>query len=451
MAVKYVRSTTGSDSNGGTSWSDAYATIAKALSVGAAGDIAYVSQVHAETQATSITWNSPGTANNPYSIICCNDGATPPTAKASTATVSVTSSSNITLGSGYAIVYGITFQCGVGGAGNLQILVGAVTSLAGWILDTCTLKISTSGAGSRIQFGIGASGSEVAQFAVLIDTNIQFSAAGQSVTVGNVRLVWKGIGAVGGTTPTSLFLTIAGSSGRVDVDGIDLSPLGSGKNLVSLATTGTSEIDFYFTNCKLGASVSVITGTIINQGSARVFVDGCDSSTALYRMEHYKYQGSIKQETTHVRASGGASDGTTALSHNFTTLTSGPSLFSPLEGPWMSIWNSFNSSSHTVTVELCTENVVLTNADVYLEVEYLGSSSVPQATVNIASRTADIFSAASPTNLSTSGVSWSGFTTAKPQYIQVTFSPLMAGPMRARICVVKSNTTIYVDPLLTLA
>lgn len=449
MAVKYVRSTTGSDSNGGTNWSDAYATVAKALSVIAAGDIVYVSQVHAETQATTITWTSPGTANNPCLIQCCNDGATPPTAKASTGTVSVTSASNISLAAGFAYVYGITFQCGVGGAGNLQILVAAVTSVAGWFLDTCTIKLSTSGAGSRTQLGIGASGSEVAQVVSMIDTNLQFSAAGQSVTLGNIRAVWKGIGAVGGTTPTSLFLTIAGSNGRLDCEGVDVSPLGGGKNLVSLATTGTSELDIYFVDVKLGASVSVITGTIISQGSARVFLDSSDSSATNYRMEHYTYQGSVKNETTHVQTSGEASDGTTAISHNFTTLTNGPSLFSPLEGPWMSIWNTFASSSHTITVELCTENVVLTNGDVYLEVQYLGSASNPQATVNVASRVADIFT--STANLNTSGVTWSGFTTAKPQNIAVTFNPLMAGPMRARICVVKSNTTVYVNPFPTLA
>ena len=39
------------------------------------------------------------------------------------------------------------------------------------------------------------------------------------------------------------------------------------------------------------------------------------------------------------------------------------------------------TGAHSVTVEVITDNIVLTNADLWVEVEYLGSASTPIASV----------------------------------------------------------------------
>ena len=145
MAVWYVRSTTGSDANSGiTNWGNAFATIAKALSVAAAGDTVYVSQVHAETQASAMTWTSPGTAGSLVMILCVNDAAAPPTAMATTATVTTTGSSAINFGAGCAYVYGISFSCGTGStAANTNFNTNNTFC---WILDTCKLTLATTSA-----------------------------------------------------------------------------------------------------------------------------------------------------------------------------------------------------------------------------------------------------------------------------------------------------------------
>src|SRR3990167_9027284 len=90
MATLYVRSTDGSDADTGATWALAKASLAGAFAAASAGDTIYVSQVHAETQASAMTLTSPGTAASPVRVLCVNDAAEPPTALATTATVTTT-------------------------------------------------------------------------------------------------------------------------------------------------------------------------------------------------------------------------------------------------------------------------------------------------------------------------------------------------------------------------
>lgn len=444
MAVKYVKSTTGSDGNGGTSWADAYATVAKALSVISAGDTVYVSQAHAETQASAMTWTSPGTAGNPCRIVCVNDGATPPTAVATTATVATTGSFVIAFGTGSAYVYGITFSSTTGASG-FGFTMTATSAASDWVFDTCGFVLNSTASTAR--WIMGVSGSVKEQRLLWINTTVKFGHIGQGISTAGARFEWRNTAsAIAGTNvPTNLFILGANNGGIVELSGLDLSALGSGKSLIS---PSTSVVRFYLRNCKLGSGVAALSAAITAPGGVDVYLDNCDSGNTNYQMAQYKYQGSILQETTHVRAAGGTSNGTTVISHNLTTLASSPTLFSPLEGRWLEQWNETVGSAVTVTVELCTENVVLTNADCYLEVEYLGTSGFPES-VFVNSRVANVFAA--PASLNTSSVTWSGFTTAAPQNISLTFTPQVKGTIRARVCVVKASATVYVDPQIAVS
>lgn len=119
MANFYVRSTDGSDIDGGTTWALAKATLAGALAVATAGDTIFVSDNHAETQASAMTLSSQGTAASPVRILCVDDAAEPPTALATTATVTTTGSFAMAF-HGFAYCYGITFSSG-SGAVNIDI------------------------------------------------------------------------------------------------------------------------------------------------------------------------------------------------------------------------------------------------------------------------------------------------------------------------------------------
>jgi len=439
MPTFYVRSTDGSDADNGTTWALAKATLAGALAIAAAGDTIWVSQVHAETAGATNTLTSPGTAVAPVRILCGSDAAEPPTALASTATVTTTGTFGIVFGAGWAYVYGITFTS-ANGSGNISMAFNVNSS--GWTLEACSLAIATTSSAARIAIG---NASALGLCVEWRNTTVSFAAA-QGINVLGGRLTWLNTSsALLGTIPTILFNPGSSANGEVVVANVDLSAAGSGKSLVNGAPTSPAKARYEFRNCKLGASVSVITGVIANQGSPIVRIDNCDSGDTNIRFEPYRFAGSIVQETTKVR-SGGATDGTTVQSHKLVTLASGPSLFSPLEGPWIEFWNDTDGSAITVTIELCTENVVLTNAQAWLEVEYLGTASFPLALLS-SSRVASAL--ATPANLTTSAASWAGFTTAAPQKIALTFTPQSKGPMRARICVAKANESVYVDPLIS--
>ena len=65
-------------------------------------------------------------------------------------------------------------------------------------------------------------------------------------------------------------------------------------------------------NCKLDASIAIVTGTHPGPGGAVVDLINCDSGDTNYRFAHHDYMGSMVQETTIART-GGASDGTTPI------------------------------------------------------------------------------------------------------------------------------------------
>jgi len=441
MAVKYCRS--GAAGAGtGADWTNAYTTLVLAIAGSSAGDTIYVADDHAETQASAMTITSPGTAGALLRIICVNTHTVePPTAVGTTATVTTTGSFNMSFTSGYAYVYGITFNVTTGASSFATVIASGTAN--NWIFDTCTFKnLSTSSASMKI----GVAGFTAYERCEFINCSVGFNSTSSRIAVSGIFL-WRGGSIINsGQIPTTLFIVDQTIPGIAEISDVDMSLLGSGKNLIT-ASVATPTL-YYLRNCKLGASVSVITGTIGGQGGVSVFLDNCDSGNTNYRMEHYKYQGKILQETTIVRTSG-ASDGTTPISHKFTSLTTGPTLFSPLDGPWFAIWND-STGSKTVTVQFMHDSVTnLTNADIYLEVEYLGTASLPLGVLT-SSRVADIFAAA--VDCTAGGATWTttGLTNPNSQKLTLTFTAQIKGLIRARVCLIKTNYTVYVDPLLVV-
>jgi hypothetical protein len=115
MSNIYVRSTDGNNADSGATWALAKATLAGAAAIAVAGDVIYFSQVHAESTASPIGVAGGGSVLLPTKWICANDAAEPPTAVATTATITTTSGNGITLfnSGGYGIFYGLSFSYGL--------------------------------------------------------------------------------------------------------------------------------------------------------------------------------------------------------------------------------------------------------------------------------------------------------------------------------------------------
>lgn len=446
MANLFVRSSDGSDSDNGSTWALAKATIAGALGVASAGDTIYVSDNHAESVAAAISLTSPGTAASPCRILCVDDAGDPatPTTLATTATVTQTGSGNVISFAGFAYYYGIAFVQNVS-SNSADI---RFTSTSPWWhkFEACKFRILGTQAGQLIEVGT-TTGNRNGQLLEFVNTTVEFGHVDQRMEI-DCFFSWKDtLSAVAGATvPTILLGGSATGAGRCSLSGVDLSALGSGKNVINGAVVG--EGIFELNNCKLGASVSLVSGTAPSQGARRVRAVNCDSSDTNYRYRLHTFQGDIFHETTIVRT-GGASDGTTPISRKMVS-SANAKLISPLASDPIVVWNETTGSSVTATVEVVTDNVTLTDAEAWIEVEYLGTGGFP-ITLFASDRVSTVLT--TPTNQTTSSVTWTttGLATPVKQKLSVSFTPQEKGPIQIRVHLAKASTTMYFCPKVDIA
>ena len=418
-------------------WTAPHSRLANAFSWMAAGDDCYVSNNHAETQAVAMQLTSPGTVTSPCRILCVSDtGSTPPVSAdlATTATITTTGNSTMQI-DGVFYMEGITFTSG-DSSGTSSIIVQYLVTRTAAIFNKCALRLGGTGSSSKFRLidSVGADG-----FVLLNNTTVQVGATGQGIAV-KMRFRWQNTAnaITGATLPTSLLLS---SFGNIDLLGVDLSALGAGKSLIT--ANGGSTANVRLVDCKLGASVSVTTGSVTSPGAIQVQMVNCDSADTNYRYYFQDYTGTISQETTIVRT-GGANDGTTTFSRKFVT-TANSKFYSPLVGPWFRYWNDSTGSPITVSAEVVTDNVTLKDTEAWIEIEGLTTSGVPLGGF-VSDAAADVLNAG--TNQPTSSETWTTTGLAVPvkQTLSTSITPAEKGWIRARVCLAKASSTVYVCP-----
>lgn len=395
---------------------------------GAAGDTFYVSNNHAETQASAITLTGPGTAASPCSIICVTDTAAPPTAQNTTATISTTGANSI-LFSGYYYFYGVIFQAG--SAANTASIISIVSTSHVGYFESCTFTLNNTSNSSVIKFGVQTSNLD--SYNRLKNCTFIFGNSPQSIQTQLSTLEIEGGTIAGtGTIPATVFGP--GNFANMKVRGVDLSTVNT--NLFNIAVTTNCTVEMQ--NCKLNASAAKVSGTVVSQGGCKAFIHNSDSSGTNYMKYEQDYQGSIQSETTVVRT-GGQSDGTTSLSYKIVT-SANAKFIMPYRCLELTAWVDTTGSSHTATVYV-TSNNTLTNGDMWVEVEYPTNSGNPQSAF-ADSRKTNVLAAAS--NLTSDGSTWGGSTTTQ-QSIAVSFTNNLKGYVKVRIYVAKASQTVYID------
>ncbi len=411
--------------NSGSSWA-------------AGGDRVFVSSDHAETQAATLTITSPSStgATNPCTVISVSRaGSVPPVVADITngASVTTTGTNTMTI-SGDAYYQGVTFSCATGSSGALLTLGGA--SVFKQFYKNCGFVIGQTASGSWMTIGATGGGRFVWD-----NCTANFAAVGQGFNISSQSLFeWKNTASpLPGSVPTTLFAS-SGQQGML-IRGVDLSALGSGKTICA----GTSSMArCVFENCKLGASVTVSTMPSTTYNNTCDLIN-CDSGATGYRNEWYRREGTVTTETTITRT-GGASDGIQAVSWK-TVSNSNATVYQVLELAPISQWNILTGTSHTATIEIVS-SASLNNDDIWLELEYLGSSSSPISSGGNSTVATRLTANAAVT---TSTAAWNS-SPATPVYqkLQVTFTPQLAGLVIARVKLAKPSTTVYVDPLITI-
>lgn len=441
MATLYVRSTDGSDADNGTTWALAKATLAGAAAIDAAGDTIYVSDNHAESSAASQSITLAGTLASPVKVICADDAAEPPTAAATTGTVTTTGNTAISF-SGTGYVYGLSFTAGSGSSGGSATLaIYSGNSSGQFIFENCKFTCGTSGSTQNI--GVGGDGTGE-QKTIWRSCDVKFGNASQGINLGRGFFEWNGGSLLsGGTSPTNL-VKAGNTNSNCVISGLNLSNANAAINIFSVGNIGRRIIR----NSRLPASWSgnLASGTF--SFGERCEMYNCDSTDTNYRVWIREYGGDLTQETTIVR-SGGATDGTTQISWKMVSTANAKFPLATLDSPEIVRWNDTTGSSITVTVEIVTDNVTLKDDEIWLDAQYLGTSGFPLSTF-ISDCKADPIPAGQ--NQDTSSVTWTttGLTTPTKQKLSVTFTPQEKGFIHAVVKLGKASTTVYVDPVLTV-
>lgn len=442
MANIYVRSTDGLDTDTGATWALAKATLTGAAAIDAAGDNIYLSQSHAESTAAAVTFNFAGTSANPVKVVCVNDAAEPPTAVASTATVTTTGNSAITI-NGSCYVEGIKFVCSSGATGNVNINLSPVAGVQYY--KNVTFEFGTTGGNSDLV----TAPNNVKGHTIFENVGVVFIQALQSLIV-RQSFEWHG----GSVTATSVNLTRVidatdgGKGSRCLISGVDFSGIGAGSNLAQAESAGSHVV---FRNCKLPASwTGSLTSATPSEGNV-VEMHNCDSADTNYRLWVESYYGSIKSETTIVRTSG-ASDGTTAYSWRVASNANANYPLGSLDTIELPArWNSTVAAAVTVTVEILHDSLTnLTDADVWLEVQYLGTAGFPRS-LYVSDAKANILAAAADQTASAAAWTTTGLTNPNKHKLAVTFTPQEVGFIQAKVHLAKPSYTVFVDPKMTVS
>ena len=420
-------------------------------------DRIFVAHDHAETQASdmALSFHTPA-AGKANQILCVDTAGSVPPVSAdlrTTATISVTGSSDIFFQNGFFYVYGVQFIAGsTTSLSEIRSVTTTTDQVSDWTLENCLLKIAGSSASGGIFAGSAGLVNRPADATrlTLINTAVEFAAVTQGVTVAGSVFTWKNTASPisGAIIPTVLIEENTGSCkiSRVLLDGLDLTAISTGKTIIDHTRSGSR---FVLLNCKFDASGTIATTQTTGQGCiGSVDVICSDASGTHDRQERYKTQGVLTREATIVRT-GGADDGQGAMSWKVVT-TANIGRYVPFDCFEIMAFLDTVGGPVTATVELLTDNVTLNNAQAWVELEYLGASTSPLSS-RITSQPADPLAASA--NLTTSTANWNttGLGTPVKQKIDLTFTPQIAGLVRATVKIARASTTVYVDPKLTFA
>lgn len=438
----YVRSTDGSDADDGSTWALANATMSGAITDSAAGDTIYVSQSHAQTQATALTLTFVGTLASRNKIIFGDDAAEPPTALATTGSISTTGTSGITI-AGSLHWTGGTISCGTG-AGNVSLTVASADNNYQSYAGT-TFVIGTTSTAAR--FVCGSNTSTVETRVDFRDCIWKFGSTSQGWSLYRTVRVFGGSIDNSGSKPATLIVVAPTISLDCVIENFDASNCATSFNWCAASPVAPGRI--LLRNCKAPSGwTGDLVSSSISHPCFRVEAYNMDTGASNYKFWIRDYFGSVIQETTIVR-SGGASDGDTAMSAKMVSNSNAGFPGGGLVSQPIAMRLDSSGSSVTATVELVTDNVTLTNKDLSIRVLYLKNSGDTLG----GSATSEPSVVASATNLTSSSVTWTttGLTTPVKQKATVSFTPQQEGVAVIEVTLYKASTTVYVDIQPTVA
>lgn len=445
MAIKYVKSGASGAADGST-WADAYTSVATAVSAATAGDTIYVSDNHNETASGTITKTGAVTQ-----IICVDDAAEPPTTLATTGIISNTTGLVI---HGDLFFYGLTIRHASGG-GSSSMTIGQAGN-GRLDFEQCVLE-AAGGASSNMVIGCNT-GSQIHSMLTFRNCNFKYTNTGQYILLGRGRVEFEGCvmpDAGSSAIPTTLFqmngALAQGMGSHIFFTGCDFSASTGGKTLFGASDCPQT---FYLIDCTYSSSLGTLYGSASGSGGAELYLKNTASSNINYGYAVKKYTGTVDIDTVRYVTTGGATDGVTPYSWKVAG-NAASKFHAPFRSEWIYKFNGTVDTNVTVTIECLIDAAAAPNDnEVWAEFFYLATSGSPRATFIVDDRMTLLDSS---TQAQTAGAGAGTWTKDAPVTGWVSFkchvtltTPRKKGYIAARICV-GANKTFYVNPDMTLS
>jgi hypothetical protein len=416
-----------------TTWTAPAATIRNLEVLGknivAASDRLYFSSDHSETFNTTYYLAEQGTtvANAIVAYSVNKAGSIPPAAVDVTPGASLTITTAGILRIGGTLIQGIYFsattgaQIGFGWNSGVPIryLNGRIT----WG-STAALVLQLSGPSTMVW--------EQVNYISNTATSIQANVDG--------KFKWRNSTLSGSAPPNPLFTlgNITSTTQDIELDGMDLSGLGSGALIATAAATAAARLRIR--NSRLWAAYNLGGFTSASGPGPTVEAINVGTGATNYVCEKHNTSGDLTTDIS-TTLSGGATNGTTAFAHKIITTARATSSLTPFEAYEMSTW-VLAGATRTARVEIIG-SAALNADDIWLEIQYPSSASFPLGAL------ASSFASGA---LPSSGLTWvNPPATPQRQYIEVSFTPLQDGPAHGIIKVGKASTTVWFNPAMSIA
>lgn len=455
MADIYV-SAAGSNTSPYDTWVKGATAFLSASALSAAGDNIYVNSTHNENTGGATTYAFP-TTGLPVKVISTLVNTTTPTVGAA-----LNTNGNFLMGiDGYVYMFGMTLSVGAGGNSASAILTLGSSNTVGQFqtYESCTFYANSTNTDSTIRFGTSAGTPQ--QGSKIIERNCQWrfinAVQEASMNMGTTEH-YNTIFHASSTSPTTAIVTEITSGGLHWFSGCNFT---GPTNLLNIANSNRAAI-VRFVNCKTPATLT--TGTAA-MGGVEAYFEGCSASGD--NNWEYTYAGPqgtvIADATVYFDTNPATTYDTGGETINY-TLKFTPSATlcaksAPLYGPWIHCRQA-STGSKTVSLRVAhTESSVLTDSEVWLEVDYMGGAAatdVPQSQLEVSAPVVsgtlsrDVLAAGS--NLTDTAVAVTGIASEKTHTLSKTVTFDEQGYFRARVGLGKVTTNpVYMDTFLTVS
>lgn len=436
----------------GSSWADAFTTLAAALAgvTETDGDIFYIASDHNEMGNAAQTF----TFGAYVYLVSTNRTSGLPEAGAVVST-SHTGANHIII-EGKVTGYGVNFRAGVNPSGgtNLSIFLGPATAGLNTVLNLakCTFEIVSAGGLSYVVLGRDANSNNQVEVN-LTGSVFKFAHVGQGIKPSGAKTKMDHCSiSPDGVAPTYAFAqsTITGIMADMLLSGCDFS---WSAYLFNAASIKPHASRMRFNNCIIPDNIT--TGAHPGPGYLEYFLQACgtDTDDAAYQDYYLGGYGTYINNTGVYLTTGGSSfkgtDGTPVPMSLMMTSSAyarnGLALFSP----WY-YTEITTTGSKTVSMKLAhTLAAALKDNEAWLEVEFMSEAGNPlfscalSAPAVSGTNVLDLLAAGS--NLTDTAEAWTGITGEITHTLSKTITVNQKGFMRARVALAKPSTTIYLN------